>query len=300
MHTNTQKPTSAQVIETYTPRIPSHRWQLIRPTVLTIMMTAHTSNEATTRTRMRALSAYIDWAHHTRGIPLHIDTLLHPDTIDQWIHTITNPGTARSYRYVMRTISPAATRNAPWQPEHAIRRSRLSLPYTPPELAKIHSLADAQPTEYRRNLAHRLITFGLAAGIDGRHHRNLTAGNVIDQGSTIAIRFDHDRCVTVHPRWNDAIRKAVHRLPDNEPLCTPSAINCTLVVINNHHAANPTLHLGRLRSTYIVELLNRQLPLQVILHATGLVTAGRLAEYLRYTTPLTEHALNNALRGATR
>lgn len=290
-----------QFAASYTPRLlDPQRWATIRPIVLELAGRLPPTSDAVLRSRIWMITRYVDWAHHDRGIPLHRDRLLDPDVVDHWLHTNgAAEATNRSARWVLRQVGLHATRAA-WTPNTRLGRSPVPAPYTPAEIDNLWRVVDRQQTDRLHRIAAAIVTLGLAAGADGRMLPYITADDFTFDRDHATVRLPRpDRQVPIHPRWTPRVRRIVHGLqPGDLVACSQMLLNSELTNINRSgRHTRVAIRCARLRSTYIVELLERQLPLQVILHATGITTAARLAEHLPYTTPLSDSVIADLLTG---
>lgn len=128
---------------------------------------------------LRELARISSWAVG-EGLPLDVEVVLDPDTVERFIAVgLAGDPSRATYRSVLRRIAPLLTSSAPWQPRPAsYARRQVALPYTPHDLELLQTDALVQPTPGRVRAARALLALGAGAGLDGRWVARVTAGDV--------------------------------------------------------------------------------------------------------------------------
>ena len=224
--------------------------------------------------------------------------MLDPNLVDEWIHKCGwSDGTTRSSRWIFSQLGLAA--KAGWSPQAETPRSRLAAPYSTRELKGVWETVASQHTARLRYVAAVIVTLGLATGADGRNVPHLTRGDISSDvhGTWVQLQAP-ERRVPVHPRWEVFISELRIGNPEDRLVGGRYTVNGELGAINQRRSyACPPIQLARLRSTYVVELIERRLPLQTLVAVTGLTTAGRLADFLPCCTKPTDDEIARDVRG---
>jgi hypothetical protein len=118
-----------------------------------------------------AAVAFVLWCWQSRGTPLERHRIFRRATVEEFIHlamtkfTRGSRATHRSTLWLMvETLNPAEMTRS----HRPIPRSAPTKPYTPQEVAALHSWATSQGTERRRRDAIALLALGLGAGLATR------------------------------------------------------------------------------------------------------------------------------------
>jgi len=246
---------------------------------------------------LRRLAAWC----RTEGIPLEVETVLDPDTVERFVTLGMAKGPAQgTYRSLLRRLGPMLTRHAPWEPRSKpVSRRHIAAPYTAREIELLRADAEHQSTPARRQAAAALIALGAGAGLDGRWALDVVGDDVSARDEIICVRAGQ-RIVPVLADFEDDILRLARLAPGNEPLvgCRPRGRNRA----NNLTArialgsATPPLSLSRLRSTWLVTHLRLGTRLPELARAAGLAGITVLSDLLAEIEPLDEAEAARMLR----
>lgn len=234
------------------------------------------------------------------------EVLLHPSVIERFVTvgmTRASEAARRSgradLRFVARRAAPALAHPPP---PLALSRSRAKPPYTPAEIAAYLALADAQPTEARRQRLGGLLCLGLGAGLAGAELRAITGACVVERsgGLVVVVEGHRARVVPVLGRYHDRLVTSA-RFADEGFVCggsSPSRKNVTSNLVGKIVGGGDLAHLdvGRLRSTWLATHIER-LGLGALLAAAGVTCSQRLGDLAAHLPVVGEEALV-ALLGA--
>lgn len=230
-----------------------------------------------------------------RNLPLTADAVLTTQVIDTYIRQLDATDTLRAQRRT-RLLNLAANVNpGPNAPARLAPIGHVATkpPYTPAETLLIRRLTLEQPTARRaRNLA---AVVGVCAGCgatspDLRHLRTAT---VHRQPNGIHVTFaDPARTVVCRAFWEPVLDRAMvgadpdglfyGEREDRRNLGARAVDNAELL-------DGPRIEIGRLRATWLADLMTDPVPLAVILKAAGLKTARTLAELMPHLEPWMLH-----------
>lgn len=252
---------------------------------------------------LRELARISAWAAG-EGLPLDVEVVLDPDTVERFIAVGMDGDPSRAtYRAVLRRVGPQLTRRAPWQPRPAaVARRQVAPPYSVAELDSLRADALVQPTAGRVRAARALLALGAGAGLDGRWVARVAAGGVerVDGVVWVSVGEPAARRVPVLANWEDEVLDLA-AIAGGEFLvggCSTAknragSLAAWLVVGHGH----PRFSASRLRSTWLVTHLAMGSRLPDLAHAAGLQGVTVLSDLLRYVPELGRREAAAMLRG---
>jgi hypothetical protein len=292
-------------IEGYTPRhIPAPVWEQIRPFVIPALRASEPAGLAAMERFARVLTLIAAWCVR-EGIPLDIEVVLDPDTVERFCSNGLKKTASRpSYRSTLRMLGRRLTTQAPWEPRPEPMPARnVAPPYSDEEIDVLLQDAYRQSTPARSRAVRALIVLGAGAGLDGRWARKVRGTDVIRVGWIVAIRVGapSPRTVAVLAQYEDEILRlaeeaggeylvggtTTHRNRTNE-------ISARFEDGHNH----PKLASARLRSTWIVMHLTMGTRLPELLAAAGTKRIETFDALLRYVPAMHAELAARMLRGS--
>lgn len=283
---------AAEHIANYKPNsIPVAEWDnVIGPLVRACVIKTGVDKRYQVIHALRGTAGLAVWARQ-QGIPLQPEQLFAVETVDRYV-TVGLPHMSaesrRTLRAVIRMVGIANTRNAPWEPRPvALPRNHLQAPYTATDIGWWWEIATTQSTPGRARTAQAVVALGLGVGIITSEHHDVTGENVRRSGEALVVDIPGERARTVACQavWADRLEElaAQHR---SEPLIGTYSRNRnrvnSLIARVERPAGMPTLVPARLRSTWIVGLLNRGVPIPALMSAVGWTAIPRLDDYMQY------------------
>lgn len=180
-------------------------------------------------------------------------------------------------------------------------------PYSPAERSALWAWASGQPTDELRSGLQILLAVGLGCGLDSSEIIPLCAHDVRRPGNgavVVAVRGRRERLVVCRRPWEQVLAEHAARFDGHaaylfRPGVHTRAKNTVTNFLSRTHPApgTPALKTGRLRASWMIDLIEENLPLTVILTAAGvdsLHSLSRILPYVRGTDPAHAAAL---LRG---
>ena len=228
---------------------------------------------------------------HGRGIEPEAQVVLRSGFIERFLAegtpTWSSPArrTARSNLYFLA----AQTRRDGPRPAR-LSRERAQSPYDEAELAAYVSLADAQPTESRRQRASGLIALGAGAGLIGADLRLVRGHDVIARsgGVIVCVRGRHPRVVPVRAELAERALRAGAWAKDGFIVggAEPTRRNVTSPLIASLAGGRdlPRLSLARLRSTWVARCAD-DIGLATFMAAAGIRCSQRLGDVVAGLDP---------------
>ena len=292
-------------IENYTPRdVPGDVWELqLRPFVVPLLHRAAPTSLPTLGQLARVLTLISAWCLE-EGIPLDVERVLDPDTVERFTTTALRPIPSRdTYRTVLRRLGRKLTQEAPWPPppERFGRRHR-AVPYTAPELELLMQAAHRQSTTMKRRTALGLIALGAGAGLDGRWVADVRGSHVVRVNGCVVVRVGEPRrrSVAVLKRFEDLVAELAEEAGSGFIVhgSTSHRNRPWRLVRAFERGRGPALSVPRLRSWWLAEHLRRGTRLPELLSAAGTDRVDSIGELLAYVTPLPLDDELREVRGA--
>ena len=249
------------------------------------------------------------WAHRMQR-DISWQGLMSHEVISAYIRSVTSEGTSAHYSQRLRRLKSLASHLNPSidaPPQVApVGHKAVSDPYTNIEMAAITRIASIQQNEsITRQLAF-ILGACRGAGAGATELRDLRCRDINDRGLdgiyiTLGVG-ERKRTIPVRREWEVWMRRGIVGL-------TPSSLAIGTVRNRKNIAGEvlgravalgkdaPHIEAGRLRTTYIAELMSEAIPVQVILNATGLVGARTLTDLSRRFSQEEINACFGVLRG---
>ena len=245
--------------------------------------------------------ARLAWWCHRQGMDLDVEQVLHPDTVERYCEVaLANDPHRGDYRSVLRSIGPALTSKAPWQPPPAPMKARkVAPPYAAATVAAFVHDMTRQSTPFRRQSFTAMVALGLGAGLDGRWLHRVHGGDVdqVDGITVIEVPDPAPRVAPVRARWATTVLELAEQAGDGL-LFGGERPSKNLV---NRRAGDfdlgkdtPKPNAARLRSTWLVAHLAAGTRLPELVEAAGLqgiTTLSDLLPYIERLSPAEARAL---------
>lgn len=238
------------------------------------------------------IGRYVDWAEHTRGLPLAARLMFDPQVIDLYIRdAVEDKRLAKSsvaaYRAVLRRACEILLPRDMANSIQPVAAAAPLAPYSADEIALFQPWAMGQRTAVLKRKAIALNCLGLGCGLRAGEINRLRRLHVTDDGGIIVTVADADtlREVPMLRRWEPAFRRLIEPLePDDHVFGAAQRSEKANAISEFVQDANgrfkPSTY--RMRSTWIVGRLAAQVDLPTLLPAAGLSRLEKLADYLPY------------------
>lgn len=292
-------------IADYRPRVgDGATWAVVKPFVLSCADGLALDKGAAALRAVRVLARLAAWSL-AEGLPLDVEVVLDPDTVERFIATGVDHDRSRAtYRSELRRLGPLLTRQAPWEVRpRPVARRQVATPYTPGEVRQLRAHAAAQPTVQRVRAARALLALGAGAGLDGRWVARVRAQDVIAAQGAVRVRVSEPgtRAVPVLAVWEDEVLdlKATAGAEYLVGGCSTArnragSLAASIVV----PYGCPKFSASRLRSTWLVSHLAMGTRLPELARAAGLQGVTVLSDLLESVPALPEGEALVMLRGS--
>ncbi|MDH6283898.1 hypothetical protein [Prescottella agglutinans] len=293
--------TPEEVIERYTPVMPVQLWESIGPFVRDVVRRGFTSSATpkVTGCRIGAVASIVAWAVD-QGLPLDVEEIFHPATVDRYALSITglSNATRSTRRATLTTLSRRITRAAPWEPEReTLPYPRPSAPYTWAQAVRLCAWAPRQRSDVRRQGLSAALALGFGAGLRATEMITVTAADVRVRGDRVivTVRGPRPRQVPVLAPYADAVVEAAERAGGGHVFRDPlPRVEYVSTVLNRCEIPDRLrpLTAARLRLTWEVAVV-QAVPLPVFMTLAGLKNADSLNQVL---TLIDERATRSWIR----
>lgn len=229
----------------------------------------------------------------SEGIPLDIERVLDPDTVERHFERKVArgiPNAAANERALLRRLGRCLTEKAPWEPvPEAWGRTKLGPPYPEADVELIHRDVTRQATPRLCLAGETIEILGLGAGLDGRWSLKIRGTDVREQNGLVLIDVPPPRAriVVVRNRYADRLVELAKRAGPGRIAGTADKTQCWEisrdVVIDR---CRLELVPGRLRTTWLVAHIRARTQLGVLLKAAGLGSPSGLDDLRPYMPPV--------------
>lgn len=280
------------VEEQYLPRpaIAKH-WDRVRPLVLDSLRGTNVTGAKSLKQHVSHLAHFWAWALENDH-PADCRTTLTRAVVDEYARLGMASSQEKSRSDRRSRLRSLADHHNPAQAPFkgvTIRRAAIRPPYTSDEMATIRRVARVQPTYLIRRQMCLCVGLGAGAGIDSPELKLLRFDHVEDRGDdgiTITVPGERARVVTVMREYEELLREGLGGLSGAKPLVgrlqTRHNVASDIYARATLLGDVPHLEQARLRSTWLATLMQRPVPLAVLLDAAGLRTARTLVELVPY------------------
>jgi hypothetical protein len=266
---------------------------------------------------MTPLAQLVAWAE-TQGVPLDPRTLLDQATIERFALTANGDrdlvaNSRRTRLSMLRRASEALLLDQLGQrpPVRLSAAPSPFAPYGPLDIADWLIWAQHLRSALQRRNASILLSLGLGCGLAPEDIAELR-GEHIERGPSgrafVHVPGRRQRTVLCRYAYEDLLLTQAQRIGSQEWVFRPDWDNRTSKHLYSGwaerfpratgHDTREILQPQRLRTTWIVDLLDHEIHIAVVLRASGLSTLHSLSRYLQFTTPVSTERSYELMRGA--
>jgi len=283
-------------------RMDADSWIAVRPFVVACANQLGFDGGAGALRVVRVLARLAAWAVG-EGLPLDVEVVLDPDTVERFIASMPEGRSPATYRSTLRRVGPPLTKRAPWEARSVpVARRHVAPPYSTAELDGLRTAAVAQTTVGRVRAARALLALGAGAGLDGRWVARVAAEDVSVHGEAVVVRVGQPsaRIVPVLASWESEVLDLAATAGDDFLVGGRSvsknragALAASLVVPNG----SPRVSASRLRATWLVTHLAMGTRLPELARAAGMQGVTVLSDLLSFVPALDNDEARAMLRG---
>ena len=298
---------TAAVIVAYTPRYDGVDLALwhdpIRSFVIEHVAALQPRDAAHARRYARLLAKVAQWSL-AQGVPLDIDTLLEPLTVDQFIDSLPDTQSRGTHRSDLRRMGRALTSHSEYHEKPRPLPRTMLAPYATDELDTIRRASENYPSDRWRRLVLAILVLGLGAGLDGRWCYKVDATHVVRRDGLVLISVPapNPRVVPVRASEEDDLWRLARLARERDELLVghrDNNRNLTQVLYRaNKTLGVPPISPRRFRVTWLVAQLSAGAPLPALVEAAGVKDPAAFADLVQHATRLPVDVERGALRGA--
>ncbi|CAB0852674.1 hypothetical protein FRC0337_01608 [Corynebacterium diphtheriae] len=290
-------PDFARIVQDYRPRaLSAARWQVVAPFVRPLALdhlvpTAVSAESLRNDTLALAWTATIAVEH--LGAQLTVEDVLSPSTIEYAIGV--SPWTTRvkgARRSTLVALGRALNPEWPFgDTAVAYGYEAPDAPYTAEEHRQLVQWSYSLGTDYQRASARTYLALGLGAGLRSKEMATLTRSDVTVDAAGVLVtargyRGAGTREVPVRAEWEQVVGTQVRALPTSNSLvlfpqrahATTESVAAILTRIGKPEHIR--LDSRRLRTTWVVALLQEFVPEAVVASAAGLASLQHFTSWL--------------------
>jgi hypothetical protein len=300
----------ARRIDTYVPAGSPPGWSAVAGQVRAIVTSAEPLTCYSAAELMSVLTKLALFAH-AEGLPSTAQVWLSREVIEHFIalgcaHLA--DGTKGTYRSKLLRLREAVLGGDCVTGKPArLSSSDGARPYTPAQMAALWSWACGQPTQQLRDGCRLLLGLGRGCGLLSPEIIALRAHDVrrVEGGPVVvAVPGRRQRLVLCRRAWERVLAEAATHLDGQaahlfRPGHHARGKNTVTGFLSHTHDApgTPTLKMGRLRSGWLVELMESGVPLTTIVAAAGVDSLHALSRVLPFVRGVSVDQAAELLRG---
>lgn len=266
-------------------------WARARPFVRDVLQRSRKRGLVDLKKRTSDLTQFAAWLL-SRGKVLDPSTAMVRSLVDEYCRVGMPTSVAKSrsdrrsrLRIIADQVNPE---QATQQTQKSIARPERRRPYTQAEVAAILRAIATQPTPLLARQLAACVGLGLGAGIDSAELKLLMPCHVVDtaEGIRVDVPGKRARTVWVRRELEPVVRRGLAGADPRRPLVgqNQARSNVAGAIFDNATWVGdvPKLDQARLRTTWIVWLMSRPVPLSVICNAAGLTSTRTLFDLLPF------------------
>lgn len=304
---------STRILKYRPSNVDSDTWQRVGPSVLALVAAVLPASEDAAARYLNVSAKLAVWCDQQGGEPDPAQWL-ERTSIDRFCVEgcrDLSPRTAINYRSILHQLRESVEwdgRSEPRPVRIVGARSNPKAPYTHTEMAAIRSWLCGLPTPQQRHDAASLVSLGAGCGLAADEILQVYPRNVrlLDSGMVVVdVPGSRSRLVVCRRSWEGSLADTQGAVSESRYIFRPGRESASKNGISHwldklpHHPSVGRVSTARLRTTWLVELLNERLPLAVIVQAAGLTTLQSLSPYLRYLDATSADAAARMMRGAS-
>ncbi len=277
----------------YTPKVPAGQWDAVREFTLATAVALRPTTFDSTRRLMSMSARFHSWMWARTGLELTVDRVYTQNNIDLYVQErlrgrsdIHKWGVVRQLVANGRALTEATLKGLPAPDLH------LRAPFTPQQLATMHSWSNSLTTLKKRQNAWGLLGLAGGAGLRAEEIVRIAVGDIaVDNGRVfVSVRGPRARHVPVRHAWARVLLRSIEErsvadLVFRGPYIEEYRPRIIQTFLTDHPSVvRPTP--SRLRASWLVHHLDNGVPIQVLKELGGFTTYHTLFRYLDLARPL--------------
>jgi hypothetical protein len=220
---------------------------------------------------------------HTQGLPLSLSVVLDQQVIEAYCQTLAQHSVEE--RSLLRRVARENGMVTPTTPL-GFKRRTIAKPYSSAELEALRVFASTMTNQNRRTSLLALLCLGAGCGLSRGHLRGVTAASVHHHGERLFVR-SASRCSFVLADYVERLEAVCTLRPVGQLVGLQKRnVTSTVAAWTHQRVGIPALSGDRLRSSYIVALIDQGASLYELVSWTGSRYVATYAEYFEYARPV--------------
>lgn len=286
--------------------VPVAQWDAVRPVVVAVMHKSQITSRDVFVRACRQVAMFFVW-RHDNGLSVAIDDALMPIEIDRWVaaHPDWSGHAANSNKSRLRKVAQVVNTNWPTPVAGSTRgHQKVRPPYTADEMDLIVNLAKHQAADGLRRQLCAIVGFCGGAGLAAEDLRSLRKSHIecLPDGIVVRVPGRRPRSTVVLADCEELVHVSIEPLRANDLVIKEreDRSNVTGQILDSivYGDTDPRIDTYRLRNTWLVTQLRRDIPLKVLMAAAGLKSVRTLSELLSYVDAPTPMVAVEQLRHA--
>jgi len=278
-----------RIISGYSPNPPTAIWPQVQQFTIDCAIAMKPRTPANARRLMTMIALFSTWVVTVTGCPVRADRIFTQSHLDRFVKGKLS-GHSVAYRFdvsrMLAKIGQTLT-NSNLTQLPTPKQSEAVPPHTFDDIARLYSWANTLSTPLKRQNARSLLALSAGAGLTSQQIMDAQIGDIdlVEGRAFVTVREPRERRVPLRASWVPTLTRAIgsrtsgdvfraYRLEEYPPNQLQQFLSL------NRGELRPSV--ARLRSGWIVSLINADLPVAVLLKVTGFATPGSLRPYLRY------------------
>jgi len=291
-------------IENYMPIINRAAFETTAPLVREVVRAMEPTTHSNTRRLLSMVSGLTSWRWMRTGCDLIPERVFRDSTISLYVNTVLAKH-SHVYRFdTTRHLGAVTTRLTGERTSRLAPPASVRLaPYTSEEMAQLHSWQISLPTAQAQRNGATLLALGAGAGLTPAEIIAVRTSDVtVDNDRRwVTVRGANERSVPVKAQW---VRTLDQALATNEDLLfhgyefeeyAPRPIQSFIT----SHPGPVRLTPTRLRSGWIVSLLNAHVPLDVVAEVAGFTSLASITDYFAHAASANVNDHLDAITGVS-
>lgn len=216
--------------------------------------------------------------------------------LERHIAGLKTAGTRRTARRDLLATGRIVNPKTEWPMQvEPVPRSDRAEPYSEEEIESFVRAAVEYPGDRQRRLLQVCLALGLAAGLDGRSVPEIAPADISSSNGVVTVQLRSGVVVPLPGIFGEWLTAWANTTAPGQPIVGKQLINQLVSTLESD--TGQQLRLARLRTTWIVALLECRLPIQDILLVTGLKTPSSLERYVAFASPVSVSEASQLLAG---
>jgi len=282
-------------------------WKAIGPFTIEAVALAAPLSARDARRLLTPVAQYVAWQWMS-GVPLDRQEMFTRPGAKSFIRTQTKHlkfKTREHYEWILDQVIAAVVGPREEPPKVVSGRAAPVKPYTLAEEHAYRVMVRNQATAHRRQNGEVLLALGFGAGLVAGDIIAITGEHVVQvcDGVEIHVPGPRARVVPVFAEWEAIVLSAATRVGSgrlflpSRPELDPGDVSGFITTLQGRESR---VSAQRMRSTWILRLLDAGINVNIVLATSGMSTPQSLVPYVQFMSPVPDAEARSAIRAISR